>query len=398
MNKNRIKALALSATIAIATALIAVNAFAAENRPGAAAAELTTKRASAARTRNVRCDRGQSLAKALKRARPGDTILVIGTCNESVVIDTDSLTIAGDASATIDGNGHPSEAVVLVDGARDLALRDLDVVNGSDQGVLLKNATAVLERVNISANATVGIAVDRSDIELIDVESSRNGSGGLDAYAASTIVASGTVSANDNGGDGIQVNAKSYFELRGAAVAANQNVGSGVSIINDSRLQILSFPEAQGSSLVADGNGFAGVGALGAEISVVGSQFFGSGANEIRSTNNLFGFFAPAGGIISPHATARFIATGNAVGMLLEDGASALIVGGLELGANNVGLSATGAGTLTLVSVPPNPATIQGNGLDVDLAFGTRATIDGILPGSLVCDATVLVRGSAACP
>jgi hypothetical protein len=112
----------------------------------------------------------------------------------------------------------------------------------------------------------------------------------------------------------------------------------------------------------------------------------------------LFGFFMPAGAILSPHATARFVASGNAIGMLMEDGASALIIGGLDLAQNGTGLSAIGAGTLTLVSVPPNPASISGNQQDVDLGFGTRATIDDVAHTSIACDATVLLRGSATCP
>ena len=84
--------------------------------------------------------------------------------------------------------------------------------------------------------------------------------------------------------------------------------------------------------------------------------------------------------------------------MLMEDGASALIVGGLNITGNGAGISAIGAGTLNLVSVPPNPSTVNLNQVDLDLEFGTRATLDGITATDLVCDETVLVRGSLACP
>jgi hypothetical protein len=221
-----------------------------------------------------------------------------------------------------------------------------------------------------------------------------NSSGGMDAYTGSTVVAKGTLSAQGNGGDGLVANGQTFFELRGATVIASGNAGSGVSIINDSRLQIFSFPEAQGSSITADNNGFAGIGILGARLGVVGSQYFGSGANVISASNNIIGFFAPAGAILSPHATARFVASNNGVGMLLEDGASALIVGGLNLTQNGAGISANGAGTLTLVSVPPNPSTVDNNAADFDLGFGTRLTIDGVIHTTLYCDGTALVRGA----
>jgi hypothetical protein len=60
---------------------------------------------------------------------------------------------------------------------------------------------------------------------------------------------------------------------------------------------------------------------------------------------------------------------------------------------------ADGAGTLTLASIPSNPSTITDNStFDVDLAFGTRATFDGVTIGTITCDATVLSRGTTVCP
>lgn len=347
----------------------------------------------------VRCDRGQTLSKTLQRAREHDNIWFYGTCYESIAITTDNLTLRGVNGATIDGSQSPSEAVVLVDGARNFSLADFTVQNGSDQGILATHqAQGVLSNLAAQYNGTVGLSVDRSHVEIVDVTLDNNTTGGMDAYTSSTVVAKGHLSADNNGGDGLAVNGKTFFELRGANVTANQNAGSGVSIINDSRLQIFSFPEAQGSSINADNNGFAGIGILGSELGVVGSQFFGSGANVISASNNgIFGFFAPAGAILSPHATAKFVARGNGVGMLLEDGASALIVGGLELTQNGAGLSAHGAGTLTLVSVPPNPSNVDQNGIDFDLGFGTRLTSDSVGFTSIACDATVLTRG-VSCP
>lgn len=347
------------------------------------------------RTWRVRCDRGEKLSRALSRAREHDTIKFSGTCFESIVIRTDNLTMLGVHGATIDGSQSPGEAVVLVDGARTLRLAEFTVQNGSDQGILATHqAQGVLSNLTAQNNGTVGLSVDRSHLEIENLALDNNQTGGMDAYTGSTVVARGTLSAVNNGGDGLAVNGKTFFELRGASVTASQNAGSGISIINDSRLQIFSFPEAQGSSINADNNGFAGIGILGSELGVVGSQFFGSGANVISASNNIFGFFAPAGAILSPHATAKFVATGNGVGMLMEDGASALIIGGLNLTQNGAGISADGAGTLTLVSVPPNPSVVDTNQADFDLRFGTRATIDGVTLTTVFCDDTVLVRGA----
>ena len=350
------------------------------------------------RTWHVRCDRGSSLADTLSLARAGDTIKISGTCAESVVIDTDRLSLIGLDDAGIDGGNAASEAVVKIDGARGVTLDNLFVRNGFDQGILLTHqAQAVLQNLAVHSNGTVGLSVDRSHVDITDVSLDNNG-GGMDAYAGSTVVARGLISASNNTGDGLAANGKTYFEIRGAEITANGNFGMGLAIINDSRLQIFSFPEAQGSSVVADGNGFAGIGLLGSELGVVGFQYDGSGANLISASNSFYGFYMPAGSIVSPHATARFIAEQNDTGLLMEDGASAVVIGGLNVTGNRRGIAADGAGTLTLVSHPSNPSIVDGNSEDLFFGFGTRATIGGLQVGSISCDASVQVRGTVNCP
>ena len=58
-----------------------------------------------AETLTVDCTRGETLSKAVERAKPGDTIQVTGTCKETVVITTDRLTLDGQGSAILDGGG-----------------------------------------------------------------------------------------------------------------------------------------------------------------------------------------------------------------------------------------------------------------------------------------------------
>jgi hypothetical protein len=44
--------------------------------------------------KKVECDTGQTLTDALKKAKPGDTLQVTGTCQERVTITTNRLTVA----------------------------------------------------------------------------------------------------------------------------------------------------------------------------------------------------------------------------------------------------------------------------------------------------------------
>lgn len=351
------------------------------------------------KVKKVRCDHGASLSRYLRRARPGDTLRIYGNCNETIVVVKNNLRLTGEDGASIDGSGLSSEAVILIESAKDVIIENLMIINGNDQGILAtRGASGILSHLVVKDNATVGISIDRSQFELSNIEASSNGTGGLDIFSMSTVVATGPIDASDNRGDGIAINGKTFFELRGSNIVTNGNAGSGLSVINDSRLQVFSFPEAQGSGVTASNNGFAGIGILGSELGVVGSQFFGSGANIFSVNNNVIGFFMPAGAILSPHATAQFQASGNQIGMLFEDGGKALIVGGVNLSENGLGLQADGANTINIVSVPPNPSQVVNNDLDVNAAFGSRLTFTDVESESLVCDSTVLVRGTLTCP
>ena len=87
-----------------------------------------------AENRPVHCDHGTSLATALEKATPGETIQVSGTCQEAVMISTDRITLDGGGNAIIDGRG--AEAVTA-DGSRGVTLTGLTVRHGLN-GVVAK--------------------------------------------------------------------------------------------------------------------------------------------------------------------------------------------------------------------------------------------------------------------
>ena len=59
---------------------------------------------------------------------------------------------------------------------------------------------------------------------------------------------------------------------------------------------------------------------------------------------------------------------------------------------------ADGTGALTIESDPLKLSSIVNNGTDVNLEFVTRAAVDGVTMGSIVCDAMVLSPGSTVDP
>jgi len=97
----------------------------------------------------------------------------------------------------------------------------------------------------------------------------------------------------------------------------------------------------------------------------------------------------------------HFVIENNQVGLNFRTGSGAAFQqGGLLTVRNNngTGMLADGAGTLAMVSDPPGASVIQNNGTDVDLKFGTRSDFQGVIIGTIVCDATVLSRGTTVCP
>jgi hypothetical protein len=121
--------------------------------------------------------------------------------------------------------------------------------------------------------------------------------------------------------------------------------------------------------------------------------------STITITNSPLGILVGAGKIISPDGVGTFVIENNGVGLDFGLDGTALLVGGLTVRNNGTGVRTTnGAGVLTFISIPSNPSAITGNGVDVDLRFGARATIDGVEVGTITCDSTVLSRGTTVCP
>jgi hypothetical protein len=356
--------------------------------------------------KKVKCDHGQTLTEALRKAKPGDTLQVTGTCQERVTITTDRLTLDGGGSAVLDGGGGgPTEfeAVVTIDGVQGVTLIGFTIQNGPGEGILgIHGAAFAVQHTTVQQNAAAGIAVaDGSTADLTDCTIQGNG-GGIDVFTSSSAILRGDISISQNKSDGATVNGQSMLEIRGAQVQMNDNGGIGL-VAGSGQVAIFGFSASQGSTLTANGNGGWGIIIFGSQFTILGSDF-GSGANVITAANNgADGILVSAGVIASPFGTGKFVLENNVTaGLNLINGAGANITGGLSIRNNDTGVLADGAGTITLASIPPNPSTITDNStFDVDLKFGTRATFDGITIGTITCDATVLSRdstGTKVCP
>lgn len=352
----------------------------------------------------VNCDRGQRLARALSQVNPGTTINIRGTCYEQINIVTDDVRLRGVDGAVIDGDiGRVlHEGTVTIDGAQRIRLESLEVRNGPDQGVVVtRHASAILQDLDVHGHQTTGIVVDGSYAELSSVDSHHNGIG-FDFFSGAIVIAKGPLSATDNGDAGVAVNAQSILELRGAILETSRNGGDGITLVNDSELAILSFPEAQGSGVTAAANGgAAGLFVANSHLTVVGSTSAGSGANQFDISGHGVGMLFIAGNFSMPFATGRFNISNNGVGVLLTDNTDAYLVGGLNVTGNQIGILGDGAGVVRIQDNASNPSSITGN-VDADVLMGFGSRIDlkpEVSVGVFVCDPTVLTaQGSLPCP
>jgi hypothetical protein len=347
--------------------------------------------------KKVQCDKGQTLTDALRKAKPGDTLQVTGTCQERVTITTDRLTLDGGGSAVLDGGGGgPTEfeGVVTVDGAQGVTLMGFTIQNGPGEGILGRHEAAfTVQHTTVQDNAHTGIVVsDGSTADLTDITVQRNANG-LDIFTGANAILRGAISITHNLGVGAFANGASILEIRGADVQVNNNL-AGIVVLPGGNLTILAFSLPTGSTLTADGNG-VGIFPLGGRLPVFTSS-------TIKATNNGIGILANNAAFVinaSPVGSGEFVIENNQIGLNFESGAGASFQGGpLTIRNNGVGLLADGAGTLTIQSDPAKLSSIVDNGTDVDLKSGTRATFDGVTIGTITCDATVLSRGTTVCP
>ncbi len=349
----------------------------------------------ASNMRVVNCDRGENIAEVLAKAEPGDTIRVTGTCVERVSIKTDQITLDGQGAATLDGGGGPVaefDGVVTIDGASGVTIQGFTVQNGPGEGILGTHGAAFsVLNTTVQDNGSTGVVVaEGSTAELTDCSILRNDAG-IDVFTQSSAVLKGSIRTNDNFLNGATVNGTSIIEIRGAQVEASRNGGEGLAAGSNSQLAVFGFAGSQGSTFTIDANGGGGI-LLGDSILNVFSE------STIAITNSPLGILCGAGKIISPFGVGTFVIENNVVGLDFGLDGTALFVGGLTVRNNGTGVRGDGAGVLTFISIPTNPSAITGNGVDVDLRFGARATIEGVDVGTITCDSTVLSRGTTVCP
>ena len=111
--------------------------------------------ATSAATITVDCDAGNTIASALSNVKPGDTVLVSGTCKEQVNITPEivRITLDGQKKTTIQHPGGPAASPhALYNRGKEITIKGFTVTGGLDGIHLSGPALAVIDRNTVSKN------------------------------------------------------------------------------------------------------------------------------------------------------------------------------------------------------------------------------------------------------
>ncbi len=199
----------------------------------------------------VDCDAGNTITAALAGVKPGDTVLVSGTCKEQVSFAPEMvrITLDGQKKTTIQhpGGSAPSPHTVFIRG-KDITVKGITVVGGLDGIHLSGPASAELDGNVISKAGRAGIHIDKGSIvRVINSTIQENGAYGIDITGASyayiglripRIPALQPNTIRNNNGAGINIERTSGAWIVGNTISNNK--GSGIIVHRNAQADIMA--------------------------------------------------------------------------------------------------------------------------------------------------------------
>lgn len=256
-----------------------------------------------AKTIDIDCSK-ETIGQRLSKAKPGDTLLVSGTCNENLVIpeEVQKITLDGQGKATIQGRESSKDSVLVY--GKGITLRGFNITGGRDGIHVLMSGTALVDRNTIQNTGRFGVYVTQhSSARIANNTIQNNGwngvavSGGSFAYiglVAYLDLQDKTASPNTiqgNGRAGIHVHRTAYARIAGNTISNNKGHG----------IEVLAASHAQIGTNTIDGN--AGDGVFVSQSSAVDlGSAKGTGIlnlpNKSASPNGGFGVRCSASGSV----------------------------------------------------------------------------------------------------
>jgi len=229
--------------------------------------------AAMAETRRHTCGHGHghTLQRAIDRLRPGDTLIVRGTCNENVVIDEGhrNITMDGQGTAIIDGSGNPNAATVSVRG-RGITIKGFTIIGGRHGVQYSRGGTGTVDGNQIRNATTHGVGVfNNSSALIVDNTIEQNGVNGICicehsvadiGFRGDFATQSSPNVIRNNGGNGITVADASYAEIESNSISGNAGAGIIVDNSASAKIGFQSGPAGTfASANTIEGNGNRGV-------------------------------------------------------------------------------------------------------------------------------------------
>jgi parallel beta-helix repeat protein len=198
-----------------------------------------------AATVKLACNGKNTIGNAVKKLKPGDTIVVSGTCNESVEIteDVSRITLDGQGKATIIGPDKNTPAISVL--GRGITIKGF-TIRGGRRGIVISGGGTALVDGNTVENAAGdnGIQLARSGVARIINNTIRNNPSNGIQVAGNSQAFIGFVSTSDtalrantiqgNGAAGINVGRASSARINGNTISDNKRAGvtiqSGASV------------------------------------------------------------------------------------------------------------------------------------------------------------------------
>jgi hypothetical protein len=365
--------------------------------------------------------RPTGLADEVSRAVTNEAFTFTGVCSGPIVIPSNGVSITGLPGAAIDGLGQNG---VFLDGVNGIKLTGFEV-RGALNGILAVNgAHATLSSITSRNNFVHGIAFQTGSGGTLSVVTvSGNGVHGLDLETGSAVTINNVFYSTNNRVFGINANASSLTFARCIGNITGNTLGiqvatSGNAFLNDSittlnisnnlstGLTVVSGAHmvSFGGSIFANNNNVNGV-----SVNSKGGLDLDAGSTLTANNNGREGIILQEQSVMTVFNIPQFsgvpgfstvnAANNTGAGVAVSSGSTLTLVSQARIfsAANASGLRADNGAGITLVNSALSGST---TGKDLSLTFGTRADIQSTTLATWTCDATVLVRGTAAitCP
>ena len=199
----------------------------------------------------VDCDAGQTIMGALGSVKPGDTVLVSGTCKEQVSVAPEiaRITLDGQKKTTVHHPGGPAASphAVYIRG-KEITIKGFTVTGGLDGIHLSGPASTVIDGNVVVKNAGRGIHIDKGSIaRILNTTVQDSGGIGIDVTGASyayigvlipRVPALSPNTIRNNGGPGINIERSSGAWVVGNTISNNKE--SGIAVHRNSQADVIA--------------------------------------------------------------------------------------------------------------------------------------------------------------